>query len=199
MTTTPQQLLAQRQRDYAKAQDRHVRAMEQRSAAEERVQALERELADAEDEDRRSLGDALVGGTKPPVRKTDRARTVLEKAKSELAALQYAAERAGQTLDRIPLERKGDWLPVARRDFERARADYEQRLGLLVEARERLAEEAAFLSFLIDGQTASVQMANTLRVRVGDVEGLAHEVPVRGVLEALRDEMFSLEFDALRA
>jgi hypothetical protein len=75
----PTELLAQRHRDYAKAQDRHTRALGRRGAAEERVQALERELADAEDEDRRTLGDALVDETKPPARKTERARTALEK------------------------------------------------------------------------------------------------------------------------
>jgi hypothetical protein len=198
MNPNPQELLARRQRDYAKALDRHARAIEKQRAVEERVQALERELADAEDEDRRALGDALVDGTKPPARKAERARTALEKAKAEAVALQYAAERAGQTLDRMPVERKHDWLRRAQRDFEAARGDYEQRLSLLAEARERLAEEAAVVSFLIDGHTSSVRMAHTVRVHARGVEGLAHDVSVTDVLEALRDELADLELDALR-
>jgi hypothetical protein len=59
---TPTDHLAARQRDYAKAVERHARAIERRSAAEERVQVLEREFADAEDVDRRTLGEALVEG-----------------------------------------------------------------------------------------------------------------------------------------
>jgi hypothetical protein len=52
---SPQELLAQRHRDYKKAQKRHARALEKHQAATERVQAFERDLAEAEDEDRREL------------------------------------------------------------------------------------------------------------------------------------------------
>ena len=83
----PYELLAQRHREYAKAQDRHARAVAKQAAAQERVQALERELADAEDADRRTLGEALVDGKKPPVRKTEQARANLEQAKLEAEAL----------------------------------------------------------------------------------------------------------------
>jgi hypothetical protein len=137
----PQDLLAQRQRGYAEALERHGRALERARAAEECVQALERDLADAEDEDRRTLGDALVDGRKPPAGKGERVRSALEKAKAELVALQYAVERAGQALDGMPHEHKREWVREAQRDFEAARADYEQLLGLFAEARERLAEE----------------------------------------------------------
>jgi hypothetical protein len=192
-----QELLGQRHRDYAKAQERHARALEKHQAAVERVQQLERELVAAEDEDRRALGEALVDGTKPPARKSKRAATALEKAKAEALALAYAAERAGQTLDHLPLEHKSKWLPEAQRDFEVARADYEQQLGLLAQARERLTEEAAVINFLIDGQ-ASVRMAHTVRVHAGGVEGLAHDVRVEDVIDALRDELADLELASLR-
>jgi hypothetical protein len=79
--------------------------------------------------------------TKRPAGKTEHARTALEKAKSELEALQYAAERAGQTLDRMPAEHKRDWLRQASRDFQAAHAEYEQVLVQLAETRERLAQE----------------------------------------------------------
>jgi hypothetical protein len=194
---TPQELLARRHRDYAKAEERHSRALEARARVEQRVHELERELTDAEDEDRRVLGDALVDGTKPPTRKTERARSIFEKAKAELEAVQYAAERAGQTLDRMPVEHKRDWLREANRDFEAARSDYEQLLARLIEARERLAQEAQLLSFLIDGQASSVRMGHTVCVHVGGVEGLFYEVPTVDVLEALRDELTTLEIDAL--
>jgi hypothetical protein len=36
-----------------------------------------------------------------------------------------------------------------------------------------------------------------LRVRVAGVEGLVHEVRTADVLEALRDELVNVEFDAL--
>jgi hypothetical protein len=90
----PTELLAERHRDYGKALDRHLRALEEWRVAQERVQTLEHELADAEDADRLALGEALVDGAKPPAGKADRARAAVEKAKSELEALQYAAERA---------------------------------------------------------------------------------------------------------
>jgi hypothetical protein len=112
-----------------------------------------------------------------------------------LAALAYAAERASQTLGSMPVERKSDWLHRAWRDFEAARADYEQRLGQLAQARKRLAEEAALVSFLISGQT--FWMGHTVRVHARGVEGLAHDVSVPAVLEALRDEPTELELAAL--
>jgi hypothetical protein len=115
----PTDLLAQR--DYGKALDRHLRALEQWRIAQERVKVLERELADAEDEDRLALGEALVDKTKPPAPKADRALAALQKAKGELEALQYAAGRAGQVLDRMPLERRDEWLRQARDDFQQVR------------------------------------------------------------------------------
>jgi hypothetical protein len=196
---SPQALLAQRQRAYGKAQDRHARALEKQRLAGERVQALERELADAEDEDRRTLGEALVDGTKPPARKTERARTALAEAKAELEALQFAAERAGQVVDRMPTERRREWLSQATRDFEAARGEYERLLGLLAEARERVDEEAGLLDFLIAGQSGvSVRMPSIVRVHAAGVEGLYHDVKVADVLEALRDELSDLELDAIR-
>jgi hypothetical protein len=195
--TEPTELLAQRQRDYRRAQERHQRALEKQRAASEHVQILERELADAEDEDRRPLGEALVDGTKPPARKTDRARAALEKAKDEAVALQYAAERAGQTLDRTPAVHKQDWLPRAPRDFQAARAEYEKLLDQLAEARVRLASEVALVALLGTGQTSSIRMPNTLRVHAAGVEGLSHDVVVTDVIEALRDELANLEFDAV--
>jgi hypothetical protein len=194
---TPQQLLAAREREYKKAQDRHVRALERQRAAAERVQALERELAEAEDEDRRELGEALIDGAKRPAGKAERVRAALEKTKAEALALAYAAERAGQTLDRLPVERKSDWLRQAQRGFESARADYEHKLGLFLEARERLADEAALVSFLIGGQT-SVWMAPTVRVHVAGVEGLSQDVRVTDMLDGLRNELADLELAAIR-
>jgi hypothetical protein len=191
-----QELLGQRHRDYAKAQERHARALEKHQAAVERVQQLERELVEAEDEDRRQLGEALVDARKPPPRKTERARAALEKAKAEALALAYAAERAGQMLDHLPLERKSEWLREAQRYFEAARADYQQQLGLLAEARERLTEEAAVINFLAGGQT--IWMGHTVRVHARGVEGLVNDVSIPDVLEALRDELADLEFAALR-
>jgi hypothetical protein len=193
---TPHELLARRHRDYKKAEDRHLHALEACAQAEQRMHELERELAAAEDEDRRVLGDALVDGTKRPARKTERVRTALENAKAELEALQYAAERAGQTLDRMPAEHKRDWLRQASRDFQAARAQYERVLVRLAETRERLAEEAELVSFLIDGQ-ASVRMGHTVRVHASGVEGLVHEVAPADVLAALRDELATLEINAL--
>jgi hypothetical protein len=192
----PQDLLAQRQPDYAKARDRHNRAVQARAQAEQRTQELERKLADAEDADRLSLGDALVDGKKPPARKTERVRTALAKAKEELAAVQYAVERTGQELDRMPVEHKRDWLRQAERDFEAARADYEQQLAQLAEGHERVAEEAALVNFL-GGEGSSVRLKSIVRVPVGDIEGLAHEVAVLDVLEALRHQLYDLEGDVL--
>jgi hypothetical protein len=169
------ELLGQRHRDYAKAQERHARALERRSAAEERVQALERELADAEDEDRRTLGDALVDERKPPARRADRVRVALKKAKAELEALQFAAERAGVTLDRMPSERKSKWLREALSHFQFARSDYEQQLSHLAEARERLTEEAALVNFLRGAKT--VFFPNTVR---GRRRGACARCPGRG-------------------
>jgi hypothetical protein len=40
-------------------------------------------------------------------------------------------------------------------------------------------------------------MRHAVRVRVSGVEGLAYEVPTVDVLEALRDELTTLEIDAL--
>jgi hypothetical protein len=193
----PQDLLAQRQPDYAKACDRHNRAVQARAQAEQRMQELDRKLADAEDADRLSLGDALVDGKKPPARKTERVRTALAKAKEELAAVQYAIERTGMELDRMPAEHRHEWLRSAQHDFEVTRAGYEQQLAELVEGHERLAEEAALVNFLA-GPESAIRLAAIVRVPVGDIEGLAHEVGVKDVLEALRYQLYDLEADVLR-
>jgi hypothetical protein len=50
---------------------------------------------------------------------------------------------------------------------------------------------------MIDGQ-AGVRMPDRVRVHAAGVEGLAHDVAVPDVLEALRDELVALEFDAIR-
>jgi hypothetical protein len=194
--TNPQELLAQRQRDYRKAVDRHTRALEKHNAAAERVQALERELLEAEKEDRRELGEALIDGAKPPAGKAERVRAALEKTRAEMLALAYGVERAAQKLDRMPVEHKSDWLRQAQRSFEGSRNDYEKLLGQLHEARERLREEAALVGFL-SGQTVAV--GRSLRVRTAGVEGLVKEVQVPQVLEALHDEMMDLDIASLRA
>jgi hypothetical protein len=49
-SVTPHELLARRHRDYAKAEERHLRALEARAEVEQRVHELGRELTDAEDE-----------------------------------------------------------------------------------------------------------------------------------------------------
>jgi hypothetical protein len=146
---------------------------------------------------RRTLGDALIDSRKPPPRKAERVRAALERAKDEALALGYAAECAGQTLDAMPLENKSAWLRQAQRDFETERGDYERQLAQFTEARERLAEEAALVSFLVDGQ-ASVRMAHTVRVYADGVEGLVSDVKVEDVIDALRNELADLEFAALR-
>jgi hypothetical protein len=107
----------------------------------------------------------------------------------------YACERAASELDRMPQERRSDWLPKARADFQIARANYEQELDHLIAARQRLAQETELLSFLGGGQ---IRMPSRLRVSVSDVEGLSSEVVVDDALMALRDELAELEFDALR-
>jgi hypothetical protein len=191
----PTELLAQRQRDYAKAQDRHARALEHLHAAGERVQALERELAEAEDADRIALGDSLVDGRKPPASEAEKVQAALAKAQADYEALMYACERAASELDRMPQERRCDWLPRAQRDFQSARANYEQELDHLIAARQRLAQEAELLSFVAGGQ---IRMPPRLRVSVSGVEGLSSEVVVDDALMALRDELAGLEFDALR-
>jgi hypothetical protein len=191
----PYELLAQRHREYAKAQDRHVRALARQADAQERVQALERELADAEDADRRTLGEALVDGKKPPARKTEQARAELEQARTEAEALAYACERAGQELDGMPAARRGEWLPEANRDFQAARGDYEKRLAGLIEAYGRMEQEAALVGTLAGGP--AISMAPILQVRVAGVEGLVREVPVADVLYALRSQMFDLEAKVL--
>jgi 5-methylcytosine-specific restriction endonuclease McrA len=43
---TPQGLLARRHRDYARAEERHLRALEARAQAEQRVHDLERDIAE---------------------------------------------------------------------------------------------------------------------------------------------------------
>jgi hypothetical protein len=70
-------------------------------------------------------------------------------------------------------------------------------LARFVELREQLAQEAALVSYLIDGQETSVRMAHTVRVLVGGMDGLAKEVPTHDVLEALRDEVVQLEGSVL--
>ena len=94
----------------------------------------------------------------------------------------------------MPAARRGDWLPQATRDFQAARGDYENRLALLIEAHDRLAQEAALVSFLAG---SSISMDPILQVRVGGVEGLVREVPVTDVLAALREQMFDLEIGVL--
>jgi hypothetical protein len=134
MTATPQELLAQRHGAYKKTLDRVLQLVEDRQQAEQRKHDRQRELAEAEAANRQALGDALLDGGKHPDRKTERARASLEKAEAELTALQDAVDHVGAVLDRMPVERKGDWLRQAQRDFEAARADCEQQIDRVAKA-----------------------------------------------------------------
>ena len=107
----------------------------------------------------------------------------------------YACERVGHELTDMPAARRGDWLPQATRDFQAACGDHEKRLAGLIEALERLAQEAALVDFLAPG--SHIVMAAVLQVRVGGVQGLVREVPVADVLAALREQMFDLEANVL--
>lgn len=182
---SPYELLALRHPDYAKAQERHLRALEQQRVAAERVQALERDLAAAEEED-----------DQPPAGQVERVRIKLDKAKAEGKAFESTVARTGRAVDRLPAEHRGDWLRQAHRDFQEARAECEQFLGRFIEARTRLEQEAQLLNFLV-GQTNSVRVPHTLRVHVGGVEGLMVEAPTRDVLEALHHAVLDIEVDAL--
>jgi hypothetical protein len=189
---SPYDLLALRHPDYAKAQERHLRALEQQRGAEEYARALERELAAAEE----AVGDALVDGTRPSTRKTEQLRADLEKDKTELAAIQSTVERVGEALDRMPIERRDEWLRHAHRDFQAARADFEEVLAGLVDASGRIEQEAQLLNFLT-GQTNAVRVPRTLRIHVSGVEGLVGEAPTANALDALHDYLFAIEIDTL--
>lgn len=169
--------------------------MEYLHDAVERVQRLEQGLADAEDQDRQALGEALVDRTKPPASKAEKARSDLTEAKAEVDALQYAAERAAQVLDAMPAERRGDWLPKARTGFLAARERYEELLNLLAEAREQLQAEAGLLSFL---SGSAIHMTPQVRVHTSGVEGLHSDVAFNDVLDALRFELADLDFAEIR-
>jgi arginine deiminase len=110
----PTELLAQRHRDYRKAQDRHARALERLHAAGEHVQRLEHELTEAEDEDRQALGDALVDGTKPPAGKAEKARSALTKAKGGTGGVAVRG-RAGRPGARRDARRTQERLATERR------------------------------------------------------------------------------------
>ena len=192
---TPQELLAERFKPYRQAEERYQRAAASHVGAQQRVVELESELAAAESRDRVTRGDALVDGRRPGRSEADNIRPRLEEAKRDAEDLAYAAERAAQTLDNLPRERKGEWLRSAQRDFETARSEYVQRLGQLAEARERLAREAALFSYL---RGSPIHLPSSLRVHASSVEGLSSEVVFGDVLTALRDEVVDLEFAALR-
>ena len=95
----------------------------------------------------------------------------------------------------MPAERRSEWLQRARRDFQTARATYEQQLGLFAGARQALADEAALLASMTGGKTT--QMASKLHVRHDEIAGLGSDVRVEDVFTALRDELINLEMSAL--
>ena len=135
MGRTPHDLLVARHKPYRQAFERAQRAGEASQRAQERVQELETRLAAHE----LSPGEA------------EKLRQVVAKAKAEHESAVYATSCANQELDRMPAERRGDWLRRAQADFQARRATYEQLIGDLAEAREQLAQEAA----LIDACSAS--------------------------------------------
>jgi predicted nucleic acid-binding Zn-ribbon protein len=146
VTTTPQALLSERHPAYKEAGNPAPGRRGRLTRAQKRVEELERKLAQAQDGNRRR-----------------RARTALEKAKEERTVAEYEVERTGQALDRLPSERKSEWLRQAQRDFQDARSDYEQQIGLLAAARERLAEEAQVVSFLLGGPPVYLEEAHRPR------------------------------------
>jgi hypothetical protein len=102
MSQNPVDLLAARHRRYRAAQDRYRRASGAREAAQQKVAELEASLRGAEHRDRVALGDALIDQSRPPKPEAEKARTLLDDAKRELEALQYAEQRAAVALDRLP-------------------------------------------------------------------------------------------------
>ncbi len=189
--------LAERHKPYRQAEERHRRALEAQTQADERVEKLERELRDAEDRDRQQLGDALIDGAKPAAAAAPKIGEKLEQAKTEQQAVAYAASRAGEELDRLPAENRDAWLRQAKADFQQARGDYEAALEAWIAARERLAVEASLVGFLATGQEHSIGFAARLPVLVSGVAGLRQEVPAADVFDALRSELADVELDVL--
>jgi hypothetical protein len=109
MSAVAHDLLLERFKPYREAHQRYQRAMEARLRAERRASPSSNMSSPPP---RMKIGEHWVthslDGTKPPTRKTEKARTALKKARGELEALQYAAERAGQMLERRPIESKRD-------------------------------------------------------------------------------------------
>jgi predicted nucleic acid-binding Zn-ribbon protein len=175
MSRTPHDLLVARHKPYRQAFERVQRAVEARQCAQERVQELERKLAEGGD--------------------FDKLRPAVDEAKQQAEAAAHRVERVGREFDRMPAERRSEWLQQAQRDFQTARQAYEEQLGRIPEARQQLADEAALLASITGGQTA--QMASKLHVRHDEIAGLSAEVRVEDVFAALRDELVNLEMSVL--
>ena len=171
MSQNPTDLLSERFKIYRQAQDRFRRATAAREAATVKVEELEAALRSAEHQDRVALGDALVDQSRPPQPEAAKARATLEEAKRELEALQYAEQRAGAALDRLPKENKAEWLQRASRTLGEARDAYKAAIVELARARDQLADEATLVSFLEYGvQTQPISAALRQRLSDGSIE-----------------------------
>ena len=195
MSVNPTDLLAQRHKAYRQARERYQRATAAREAAQQRVSELESELTRTESRDRMALGDALVDGRRPSKPEADSVRPRLEDAKREAEALSYAEQRAAETLGRLPIERKGEWLSAARRSLGRARADYAAAIDEVVRTREQASDEAVLVSFLANDGAYTQPIGAGIQRTMSD--GTIQTIDFAQLIELMRTEAGSAEEKAL--
>lgn len=195
MSVNPTDLLGQRHKSYRQAQERYQRATAAREAAQQRVAALETELATAEARDRVALGDALVDGRHPSKSEAESVRSRLDDAKREAEALVYAEERAAGALDRLPREHKEAWLRAAMRSFGKAQSAYTAAISELASTRDQLNDEAVLVSFLEhDGQFTQPIGAGIQRTMS---DGTIQTIDFSQLIELMRTEAGGAEEKAL--
>lgn len=195
MSVNPADLLAQRHKAYRQAQERYQRATGAREAAQQCVSELESELVGAESRDRMALGDALVDGRRPSKPEADSVRSRLEDTKREAEALAYAEQRAAETLGRLPVERKREWLSAATRSLNKARAAYTAAITELARTRDQLGDEALLVSFLEhDGQFTQPIGAG---IRRPMSDGTIQTIDFSQLIELMRTEAEVAEEKAL--
>ena len=182
----PLDLAVVRFKPIRQAQERLARAQKAHAEAVARVERLRAELPQAEADDRRLRGDAIVDRKSPPASKASRIRAELEAAEQQQADLEDAVARAVSEVPKVIAANKG-WYAASLRELVKARMRYQLAIAELAAARDACSSEAALAVWLSTEGRATADAANdVLGGRLGAKQGQAQPFSFGAVLEELR-------------
>lgn len=147
----PLDLARHRWRPLRKALEEREKLERELTQAGERLVALQSELSQAEQDDRKAYAAAIAAGKDEPPRKAEQLAVRIEAEQRRVNACVMAVENASAALDTLRVENATAWRKDTLAKIAEAHAAYEESIRLLEQRREELADEVALHGWIADG------------------------------------------------